>query len=135
LRYRYHETMGARLMGIKFCKTFPRTIESESNDCAVRALSIACDIPYHEAHSRFSKVGRKPNKGVSVDMLSRVLGDRPIGSDWLSYTLSRFCALKPKGRFLVLKRNHAFAVVNGVVHDWGKLGGNTKVYSWWEIKS
>lgn len=119
-------------MAIAFCKNMPRTIESESKDCAVRAVSIACDIPYHEAHERFSKAGRKPNNGVDLELLVKVMGKRPYDG---SMTLSRFLAFKPKGRFVAIKRGHAFAVVNGVVHDWSKLGGNTRVYAWWEAKS
>lgn len=119
-------------MAIAFCKNMPRTIDTESKDCAVRAVSIACDIPYHEAHERFSKAGRKPNKGVDIDLLEKVMERKPMQ---YCITLSRFVALNPTGRFVVIKRGHAFAVVNGAVHDSGRLGGNTKVYAWWRFQS
>lgn len=34
------------------------------------------------------------------------------------YSLRRFCRTYPKGRYLILVRGHALAIIDGVIHDW-----------------
>lgn len=95
----------------------------EKNDCAVRALSIAADIPYFQAHSLFRSYGRPDNRGTlnaTIDALitenfnfyrvSYPTGDRPL--------LWQFAQLHAQGSYLVLVRGHAIALREGAVHDW-----------------
>lgn len=35
----------------------------ETNDCTVRALAVACDVPYSEAYTFMAQNGRRKNKG------------------------------------------------------------------------
>jgi hypothetical protein len=36
----------------------------ETNDCAVRAIAIACGLEYKDAHATAAKFGRKPHQGM-----------------------------------------------------------------------
>ncbi len=47
--------------------------QSESKDCAVRAIATALDISYEEAHEACKQSGRKDNKGTSVTIIHRTL--------------------------------------------------------------
>ncbi len=37
---------------------------SERNDCTVRAVAVACEVPYRTAYTFMSQMGRKRNKGA-----------------------------------------------------------------------
>lgn len=98
----------------------------ERKDCTVHATAIAAQIPYFEAHALLARFGRKPRKGISyasfVTMLKvqhitigeyrveRVTLDRPV-------TLSQFLRDFPKGRFVVRRLGHVFAVIDGQQFD------------------
>jgi hypothetical protein len=132
---------------IKFKDSNPRTgdfAKTESNDCTVRAAAVALDMPYYKVHEAFSKAGRKPGRGVCLDVVDSVLkalkGDkiRTTGFEWFRehrMTLSALIRKHPKGRFVVVKRGHAFALIDGVAHDMGPVGGRTKVWQYWEVLS
>lgn len=109
---------------MKFIKSNPRSIENESNDCSVRATSIALNKPYNEVHKTFSKHGRRVGKGVTMTTLLAVLKDLTmdnvkIASSYIvrKESLASFIKTHPKGRYVVCKRGHAFAVIDGVAHD------------------
>lgn len=121
---------------MKFIKSNPRldvTSENleeiwkyanETNDCSVRATTIALNKPYKEVHSTFLKHGRRWGKGVTFITLTAVLKDltkdkvKMVASDVVKReSLARFIKTHPKGRYVVVKRGHAFAVIDGVAHD------------------
>jgi len=99
----------------------------EKRDCTVRALSAAAGLPYIEAHGIMRSYGRKDRYGV---YMSEVLGAMkaapingfiitPIGDTGI--TLKRYIeSYCQAGRFLLLIRGHALAVLDGVIHDLGK---------------
>jgi hypothetical protein len=68
-------------------------------------------------------------KGTPVDLSHTVyvtwLRMEHIG-DVRGWPVAAFIAAYPQGRFIVHRRGHAFAVVDGVLHDWK---GGTKVGS------
>lgn len=97
---------------------------SESNDCSVRATSIALSKPYKTIHKAFLKHGRRWGKGVTIITLLAVLKDvtkdkyKTVASDVVrKQTLSTFIKENPKGRYVVIKSRHAFAVIDGVAYD------------------
>lgn len=97
---------------------------SESNDCSVRATSIALSKPYKSVHKTFLKHGRKWGKGVTIITLMATLRDitgddlKIVASDVVrKQTLSTFIKENPKGRYVVIKSRHAFAVIDGVAYD------------------
>ena len=100
-------------------------------DCSVRAISIAADIPYADAQQAFKEAGREDGKGtpweVSCALYERLgflrhhtrrchyAGRRAV----VRYmTVAQFIRAHPKGRFTLHRRGHAFALIDGVVHDW-----------------
>jgi hypothetical protein len=63
--------------------TNPRTwkFDGETNDCTVRALAIAADLPYPVAHAVLAKHGRAPRRGCVPDVSFPAyaeLGFRPV---------------------------------------------------------
>lgn len=109
---------------MQFISSNPRTIMQESNDCTVRATSLAMNKPYTEVHKVFAEHGRRTGKGVNVITLMGVIMDltkkkvNTVANHCIRReTLASFLKTHPKGRYIVVKRNHAFAVINGVAHD------------------
>jgi hypothetical protein len=101
--------------------------KNEKNDCGVTAIAIALGIGYDKAHKVLSSVGRKPRRGISFNMLKdaieNVTGKEPMyqtilkpnGSQYTGVTIGK--AL-PKGKYVLLFRGHAAALVDGVIEDW-----------------
>lgn len=114
---------------MNFIMANPRVSEelsftNESNDCSVRATSIALDKPYRSIHETFKKHGRRWGKGVTVVKLMATLRDltggdlKIVASDVIrKQTLATFVRENPKGRYLIIKSRHAFAVIDGVAYD------------------
>ena len=61
--------------GIRFALGNVRDDEhtTETNDCTVRALKVAAGVPYADAHSLCSSLGRRPRKGMTRCQLLTIL--------------------------------------------------------------
>lgn len=95
----------------------------DRRDCTVRALAVAAGVEYEVASMTLSAGGRRVKKGMTVPELRRiyegVLHMQPLDAvSAIQPRLVDFLAAHPQGRFVLVKRRHAFAVVDGVVHDW-----------------
>ena len=125
------------------CKN-PRLVSkhhNESNDCTVRATSIAMQMDYDEVHSIYAKHGRRPYRGVTVRKMGEVLKSITNKPQEMIRTLdeptfSRFAKEHPKGRFIVVKRGHAVALIDGMWYDAhvSCVGGRSKVKFYYEVK-
>jgi hypothetical protein len=112
-------------MDFQYIKNNPRTIDAETNDCVVRALSLAFNREYGEVHGVCAKVGRKPRRGMyrsQTDKAIQILtGNKTAVLEKYSRgnrcTLKTFARDNPKGNFVVIKRGHAVALIDGVYHD------------------
>lgn len=110
----------------------------EHNDCAVRALAIALDMPYGDCHDHYAHHGRKWGRGTPISTtmnLMRSLGAAQVNTrnrGGRDGTLTQFLRAYPQGRYWVARRGHAFAVVDGVVHDWQHGTGprSRVIYAW-----
>lgn len=123
--------------------------ERERNDCAVRAMSLVLNRPYSEVHQDLAARGRRDGRGTrntiisdSMLVLTADVGQRAIESEWLHVrtkapTLATFVRERPHGRYLVLVRGHALAVIDGVVHDWtnGGSGARSRVIKYWRVEA
>lgn len=115
---------------------------SESKDCTVRAICIAAGIRYADAHACCELAGRKLNrvffsqKGLNVAKTLGLLDYDVVPPLQGTYTLSEVLKLYNRGRYVVEGRHHAFALIDGVVHDMANynIGLNTKIESVWRIK-
>lgn len=95
------------------------------NDCGVRALTVASGAPYLEVYKIVSDLCKKfggshPDKGISVPIL--IAAAVQLGAIEQRYP-ERMRLNKEefpqRGRFVVVTRGHAVAVVNGTVWDLG----------------
>lgn len=116
----------------------------EKLDCSVRALAVASDMPYADAHALFKQAGRKDKRGTPTQVSVRVhagLGyeklalyrDAP-GIIAVFPTLAQFIRTHRRGRFILHRRGHAFALINGVVHDWSNgTGARSRIKVAWRV--
>lgn len=121
---------------IGFEKSNPREYAWERNDCVVRASSIATGIPYAEMHAAYNDAGRKDKRGTNVLLIDLVLPYNFKVKAWTmrsAATLGRFLRVHSTGRWVMCNRNHAWAVIDGVVHDIGPVGPRTRVLNAWRV--
>lgn len=112
---------------------------SEHNDCTVVALALAANMHYDETHRLLQDAGRrnrcrwhlfgwlKNNKQFYGT--DTVFGDYKAVRVRLrepSITLAKFLRDFPRGRFLLHKRGHAFAVIDGQVKNLSS-GARTRI--------
>lgn len=105
----------------------PVEFSYEDRDCTVRTLSITAKIPYSEAHAAFKKCGRKDKHSVYITkILQLVCKELNLTAKQVkrSGSLRKFIRTFSKGRYFCSKSGHAFAVVDGVLHDENTLGSH-----------
>lgn len=122
---------------------------AETNDCTVRALAVWAGIPYTEAHAMLRDgANRPPRKGCYPGHVVGSIGRRieirvdyvDVRGSWsrrqharaVSMTLGAFVKAYPRGRFYVIVRGHALAVIDGIIHDW-HAGLRRPIESAWEF--
>ena len=98
----------------------------ETRDCTVKAISIACDVPYDDAHAALKAGGRRDRHGCrfrqqwpAIDALGFVVYDI---SDHVSgrtaITIERELRRRyPNGRCLIRVRGHLMAYRDGHIID------------------
>ena len=104
---------------------------NEAQDCVVRSLALATGVEYDEVHAICAANGRenrRPTKDVSVFAVARQMGLEVV---WPSGrpTLAAFIRANPRGSFVLIRSGHAFALINGMVHDWkdGDTGPRSRI--------
>lgn len=114
---------------MKFVYNYPKYKEdqqrfNETNDCTVVTMAEVCKLEYHEAHKILRERFKRPNRrGAYMQRtdFKDAMKEYPIAEGPYSKTnkisLAQFCKKHPVGRFYVLVRGHALAVIDGVVHD------------------
>jgi len=137
--------------------------QSESNDCAVRAIASSFEMHYDEAHKFVAKKWFRGNRegtrnfvggmrsmvrrGVLINGKSfSNLGDQNGHMKYdvkvkgeivkRSMTTGTFIKKYPVGRYLVVVRGHAFSIIDGVVvgnTEDSKMKKRVILYSW-EVK-
>jgi len=100
---------------------------TENNDCVVRAISNATNCDYDKAHGLAAQhYNRRNKRGTSTlavinrsEALFSDLGFKceEVNQVYATSTINQFVRRNPKGRFFILVRSHALAIVNGVVYD------------------
>jgi len=118
-----------------------RTISNEHNDCAVIATSVAVNKPYDAVHAVYAAAGRKHRRGSTITMMDESLANlaaaadtaRPAKARQGGVTLAQWIAAHRTGRYVVAVTGHAIAVIDGVIHDWGRATSGPRkrvLYSW-----
>ena len=97
---------------------------NERQDCTVHATSIAAQIPYYQAHDLLARFGRSPQHCIRYLSFVRDLQQERVGAYRIervhmpeTVTLAKFLRDFPKGRFVVRKSGHVFAVIDGIQYD------------------
>lgn len=114
--------------GFEFASANPRTVEGESNDCVVRALSLAFNKPYAEVHAVCQRAGRTKGRGMNNLMINKAIAeltgqvDAQLQRQQRKQTFTTFARDHKVGNYLVIKRGHAVALIDGVFHDAGSIG-------------
>ncbi len=110
----------------------------QSNDCAVRALALARNLPYDEAYDLLAEAGRKCSRGFH---LQKWLPEQPWVKK-LSFQAvkgqrrmnpARFCAEFKTGTFICRVAKHVFVVKDGVVFDTYEERPDRCIYTAFEI--
>ena len=121
---------------IPFQRVTGRTVAFEYDDCAVLACSIVLQIPYEQMHKTLSELGRKDCSGFRVDWLSEFLRQNgcELRGEFVNVKLSDLLPHVQNGRFLCRTKNHAFAVVHGVVMDFSEPNTKQRIQRVYEHK-
>lgn len=124
---------------------------NEDRDCCVRALVHALEIPYAEAHAKLADWGRKPRKGT-YGFTAFMAKNVPFIEHHTRYTASYYCGGKekdkgrkvttlrrfikdfPEGHWVISVKGHAFAVINGMIHDAMVLRPGVLIIDAWRVK-
>jgi hypothetical protein len=96
----------------------------EKNDCAVRAVALACSVSYGVAHTTLGMNGRKDGGRTEDHIIFRSIHQ-------LGFTYRKFKVksktiralekeLPAEGAFLVRVRGHILCIRDGVNHDWAQ---------------
>lgn len=133
---------------MQFVKNNPRTVENEQNDCVVRAMTIATGKGYDEIHALLKSHGRRNKCGTPFGVINAALVClglpelTRIDPDYRvicgRYTMRRQATSRPtlaqwaaqhrEGKYMVIIRGHAFAVIDGVQYDgWIPNGARCRV--------
>lgn len=110
-----------------------------TGDCRIRAISVACEIPYNQVVMDFAKIqcetGYDQCVGQGIDILMKQYGwikcKQPRKADNTKYTGEEFCRLIQRSRKPEWKRimaniggHHEVAIIDGKVWDtWDSTDG------------
>jgi hypothetical protein len=126
--------------------SLPTSMLGELNDCVVRAFSIVLDKPYDDLHAQCAKHGRKFAKGTHYYTQRNVAQENGmVEINWNELrnlspsgeypTVLQFLKAFPKGRYYVCRNGHAFAIIDGVIHDWARgTGIRSRIVRCFKIK-
>ena len=130
----------------------------ENKDCSVKAISIACDVPYAEVHALLKKLGRKDGKGTPLTACEKAImelgfkirewsfdehrdmidtypsphnGLRSITTHHLRRFPQAWAGCHPN--MIWVTARHMLAVKDGVVRDWS-INRALRVKRIWEIE-
>lgn len=111
----------------------------ERNDCSVKALARAFDLPYDMAHRICKKSGRKDKSGFDLhysvfelgrNKKSRVFKGKRIGYHSLKkgITIKRFMRLHPTGTYLICIYRHYCTLIDGELYNQYNKNQRIKYY-------
>jgi hypothetical protein len=110
----------------------------DNNNCTIVALSTAAGIPYTEAYRIGKESGRKHGKGFYTHKLMNTARKngivyRKIKTEGM--TIQKFLQKYPEGRFVVNRRGHAFAVIDGTIYDHLENKPMQRIKGIWKVES
>ena len=126
---------------------------TETNDCTVRALANAANMPYESAHAYLKAEGRINRKGsratqsyeayMKAGLVLKSVHGTTVRATALTrrsgmtakrgVTLGTLLPKLSKGRYVVMVTGHALAVINGQVIDGGSNRAGKLVYGVYKV--
>ncbi len=109
-------------------------------DCGIRAVSIACEIPYQEARTllkEFAARGKQGSRAISRGMYKEDMDTALRSIGWVWKSAPKFDGRKaryadlPHGRVIARMAHHYAAVVDGVLLD-AFDSSHKMVYGYWQ---
>lgn len=129
----------------KYTVVNPRNIINDTdnidkNCCTVLALSVVTGRTFKECHDFLALFGRVKNKGMFESQIERAFSSKMKHFYFKkgcytredSITLNQFIRKHPEGRYYILSRGHAYAVIDGIIYDY-KESMRRKVISAWRV--
>lgn len=110
----------------------------EIKDCTVRAVALTSGVDYKVAHQIMAtRAKRKNRKGAYLSKhIKEIQKDLPVNFRLIKRSGSVRTLIKEFGegnRILCCMRGHAFAILNGTVHDMMEISGNCHVVNAWIV--
>jgi hypothetical protein len=91
----------------------------DDNNCTIRAFAIAYGMSYKDAHYMGELAGRPNGEGYWMWKIMEKAAE--FGYEYKEYngydTLATFLKKNPIGRYICVRKGHAFAVINGKIYD------------------
>jgi hypothetical protein len=110
----------------------------DNNNCTIVALSTAAGIPYTEAYQIGKVAGRKHGRGFYTARLMQFAKRRGIAHRKIKtggMTIQKFLQKHPVGRFVVNRRGHAFAIIDGIIYDHLQNTPLQRIVGIWQVES
>ena len=107
-------------------------------NCTIRALALTACIAYAVADAIGREAGRKKNCGFNPFKLLKKAKAYGIKTNKLKYrsiTIQKFLAKHPTGRYYATTNCHAFAVINGSIHDNVSAKPLQRIVNVWRVES
>lgn len=110
----------------------------QQNDCTVRAVALAFDMPYDAAYDLLATAGRKSWRGFHF----RQWAEQQPNLRWRAFPAvkgetrmnpAKFCIQFPAGRWIARTAKHVFTIVDGVVLDTFSPDPARCIYGAWEV--
>ena len=110
---------------------------NDKDNCTIRAFAIGYGMPYKDAYKMGELAGREHGKGYWMYKImdkAREFGYNSIELNGYG-TLSAFLKKNNTGRFICVRRGHAFAVINGKIYDAITNKGQCKLIRIFKVES
>jgi hypothetical protein len=115
------------------------TRSKQKNDCTVRAIALARNMPYDEAYDMLAEAGRKCAKGFDImtwldqhEWATKIPFPAKKGESRMNPV--EFAKQFPNGTYICRVAKHVYCVVDGVVFDTHRSRPNRCIYTAWRIE-
>lgn len=109
----------------------------DDNNCTIKSFSIAYGIPYPIAYEIGKQTGRRHGKGHYMHGMMEYA--KKQGYEMVEITIRKslyqFLLENPRGRFIAVRRGHAFPIVNGKIYDVVPNPPKSIIKRLWQVKS
>lgn len=117
----------------------PNPVGNRTDDCSVRAIAKALDVPWETAYIMLFKtgylMGEMPHRNLVIGAVLRDSGfsrEFPPSDCPDCYSVNDFCEMNPEGKFVVFSQDHVATIDNGDLWDTWDSSGNTINYVWYK---